>query len=92
MFIKSVLTGENEEMCRVFECMVFFCQPSILNLSNEENGQLNVQIKVDVDRLNALPASCWKQPLTKLLIARLKDTNLLQSYYVTLELIDCPPE
>lgn len=88
MFIKTVRTDDNEDMCRVFECMVFFCQPSVLPLVGGETGILNVQIKLDVDKLNALPRSVLKTPLSKLLIARLKDTNLLQSYYVTLQLIE----
>jgi hypothetical protein len=78
-------------MCRVFECMVFFCQPSVLYLSKEQ-GILNVQVKVDLEKLNSLPREYLRRPLSKLLIARLKDTNLLQSYYVTLELIESPVE
>lgn len=77
MFIKTVRTEDNEEMCRVFECMVFFCQPSVLSLMGGETGILNVQIKVDLEKLNALPPHMLKKPLSKLLIARLKDTNLL---------------
>jgi hypothetical protein len=71
--------------------MVFFCQPSVLHL-NKETGILNVQVKVDVEKLNSLPKNYLKRPLSKLLIARLKDTNLLQSYYVTLAVIDTPME
>ena len=76
MFIKSVRTSDNEDMCRVFENMVFFCQPSVLSVGPEP-AILNVQIKVDVEMLNKLPQSILKKPLSKLLIARVKDTNLL---------------
>jgi len=77
MFIKTVRTEDNEDMCRAFECMVFFCQPSVLPLIGGETGILNVQIKVDLEKLNRLPREILKTPLSKLLIARLKDTNLL---------------
>lgn len=87
MFIKTVRTDDNEDMCSVFDCMVFFCQPSVLNLSSEP-GVLNVQIKLDVDRLNQLPVEVIRKPCSKLLIARLKDTNLLQSFFVTISLIE----
>lgn len=91
MFIKSVRTDDTVEMCSVFETMVFFCQPSVLHLTTE-TGVLNVQIKIDLEKLNALPARTRKVPLSKLLIARLKDTNQLQSFYVTLDLLDCQLE
>lgn len=72
IFIKSVRTDFNQEMCDVFDCMVFFCQPSVLKVSGQ--GQLpavlNVQLKVDVDKLANLPHKQLKQSLNKLLIAR----------------------
>jgi len=77
IFIKTVLTEDNEEMFKVFECMVFFCQPSVLRLSSTQPAILNVQLKVDVEKLNILPKRILRRPLTKLLIARVKGTTLL---------------
>ena len=88
IFIKTVLTEENEDMFKVFECMVFFCQPSVLKLCSSQPAILNVQLKVDVEKLNELPLRVLKRPLTKLLIARVKGTTLLQSFYVNLHLIE----
>jgi len=54
---------------------------------------LNVLIKVNVAKLEAisLPARRQKQlfaqPISKLLIARLKDTGVLYSFFVSLHLI-----
>lgn len=88
IFIKSVRTEFNEEMCQVFDCMVFFCQPSVLKVSGATNAVLNVQLKVDTDKLQSLPMHVLSQPLTKLLIARVQGTNLMQSFYVNLCLIE----
>ena len=57
IFIKSVRTEHNEEMCQVFDRMVFFCQPSVLKVSSKGNQAaiLNVQLKVDIDKMNELP-------------------------------------
>lgn len=51
IFIKSVRTDFNEEMCKIFDCMVFFCQPSVLKVGGPNAAILNVQLKVDVERL-----------------------------------------
>ena len=77
-------------MYDVFDCMVFYCQPSVVKVGGpgQPAAILNVQLKVDVDRLALLPASVLKQTVTKLLIARVQGTNLMQSFYVTLNLIE----
>ena len=72
----------------VFDCMSFFCQPNVLPVGDEAQAILNVQLKVDIYKLNALPEKQIKMNLTKLLIARVKGTNLLQSFYVTLHVVD----
>jgi hypothetical protein len=43
---------------------------------------------VDTDKLQSLPTHVLSQPLTKLLIARVQGTNLMQSFYVNLCLIE----
>lgn len=92
IFIKSSKPkncGETEEkQVEVFECMSFFCQPNLLPVNHESPAILNVQLKVDNEKLDRLPPEQLKLHLTKLLIARVKGTNLLQSFYVTLRVID----
>lgn len=89
IFIKSVRTEFNEDMCSVFDCMVFFCQPSVLKVGCQGGpAVLNVQLKVDLDKINELPRRVLKQSVTKLLIARVQGTNLMQSFYVNLCLIE----
>jgi len=46
-----------------------------------------VQLKVDIEKVKQLPEEYFIQPLTKLLIARVKGSNLLQSFYVTLNFV-----
>ena len=60
----------------------------MLKLSISQPAILNVQLKVDVEKLNELPNRILKRPLTKLLIARVKGTTLLQSFYVNLHLVE----
>ena len=68
--------------------MTFFCQPAVLNVGSSQAAVLNVQLKMDVDKMRSLPDEYFDYNLTKLLIARVKGTNLLQSFYVTLKFVD----
>ena len=92
IFIKSSKPKNCSEMeekqVEVFECMSFFCQPNVLPVSDKAPAILNVQLKVDMDKLERLPEEQLRMHLTKLLIARVKGTNLLQSFYVTLKVVD----
>jgi hypothetical protein len=45
-------------------------------------------LKVDLDKLERLPEDQLRLNLIKLLIARVKGTNLLQSFYVTLKVVE----
>jgi hypothetical protein len=58
-----VRTPFNEDMCRIFDCMVFFCQPSVLKVGHHSQPPaiLNVQLKVDVEKLKELPRHLLKQ-------------------------------
>lgn len=38
IFIKSVRNEHNQDMCNIFDCMVFFCQPSVLKVSSKINN------------------------------------------------------
>jgi hypothetical protein len=92
IFIKSSKPKDcnllEEKQVEIFECMSFFCQPNVLPVSDKGQAILNVQVKVDNEKLAALPAEQLRVHLTKLLIARVKGTNLLQSFYVTLRVVD----
>ena len=68
--------------------MTFFCQPAVLKVGNKAASILNVQLKVDQARLNSLPEEVLCMTLTKLLVARVKGSNLIQSFYVTINLLD----
>lgn len=73
----------------------FFCQPGNLKFTPDQQQFLNVLIKVNTMRLATLESSLSKkhfnklfnQPINKLLIARLKDTGVLFSFFVTINLI-----
>lgn len=92
IFIKSSKPKNCSEMeerqVEVFECMSFFCQPNVLPVNDKAPAILNVQLKVDLEKLEKLPEEQLRLHLTKLLIARVKGTNLLQSFYVTLKVVD----
>jgi len=68
--------------------MSFFCQPNVLVVNEKAPAILNVQLKVDLEKLDSLPQEQLRLNLIKLLIARVKGTNLLQSFYVTLKIVD----
>ena len=94
IFIKSVKSNDGDEdslesvQHQVFDCMTFFCQPAVLKVTNKQPAMLNVQLKVDQERLNRLPDEVLGKTLTKLLVARVKGSNLIQSFYVTINLLD----
>ena len=95
IFIKSVKSDAEEDddsfearQHQVFECMTFFCQPAVLKVGGRAPSMLNVQLKVDHERLNRLPEDVLSMTLTKLLVARVKGSNLIQSFYVTIRLLD----
>jgi hypothetical protein len=59
IFIKSSkpknCTEVEERQVEVFECMSFFCQPNVLVVNDKAPAILNVQLKVDLDKLERLP-------------------------------------
>lgn len=60
----------------------------MLKVGNKAPSILNVQLKVDQEKLNSLPEKVLNMTLTKLLVARVKGSNLIQSFYVTINLLD----
>jgi len=41
-----------------------------------------------VEKLNALPRDLLQMQMTKLLVARIKNTKLIQSFYLTIKLTE----
>lgn len=95
IFIKSVQPeategGDSaEEMqFRVFDCMTFFCLPAVLKVGPESPAMLSVQLQINQEKLRQLPAHYLQMKLTKLLVARIKNTKLIQSFYLTMSLTE----
>ena len=73
------------------DCLSFYCQPNQLKISADQSQILTVQIKVNTDLLfdeSRVDPKSLKQPCNKLLVARLKNSQVLFSYFVSLNLID----
>ncbi|CDW87069.1 UNKNOWN [Stylonychia lemnae] len=68
----------------------FYCQPSNLKLPMNSQGFLNVLIKVNSLRLNneVSTEQLLRKPINKLLIAKLKDTNVLFHYFISISMIN----
>ena len=49
----------------------------MLKVGNKAPSVLNVQLKVDQAKLNSLPEKILNMTLTKLLVARVKGSNLI---------------
>jgi len=87
------MNGEDQfDPQSIFEHMQFFCQPSVLQLNGSvvpagatevPAALLNVQIKVDTEWFKTHVPEDRAIKLPKLLIARVKGTSLLQSFFVT---------
>lgn len=98
IFIKSVKpanappTSLEHLQFSVFECMTFFCLPAVLKVSPKQPATLTVQLNLNLEKLARLPAHLLTMTLTKLLVARVKGTNLIQSFYVTINLVEIPEE
>jgi hypothetical protein len=70
--------------------MTFFCLPAVLKVSAKQSSTLTVQLNLNTEKLALLPPHLLKMQLTKLLVARVKGTNLIQSFYVTIDLVEVP--
>lgn len=101
LFVKMTQKKENEEeeskddvdLTPYFE---FYCQPGNMKIPASQQAFLNVLIKVNTVKLATLEESLSEKdfkrilskPINKLLIARLKDTSVLYSFFVTINLIN----
>ncbi len=95
IFIKSVQPPptENrdsleEKQFIVFDCMTFFCLPAVLKVGPEAPSVLSVQLQINHDKLSKLPQELLQTQMTKLLVARIKNTKLIQSFYLTINLTE----
>ena len=81
------MEGEHAGLTSYLE---FFCQPGNLKICAGQQQFLNVLIKVNTVGLNGLEGEdklLLDKPIRKLLIARLKETGILFSFFVTIDLI-----
>ena len=91
IFIKSVQpepteSGDSfeERQFRVFDCMTFFCLPAVLKVGPDSPAILSVQLQINQDKIRQLPRELLQMQMTKLLVARIKNTKLIQSFYLTM--------
>ena len=81
------VSSENEPI----DCLSFYCQPNQLKIAADQISILTVQVKVNTDMLmnhDKIDQKMLKNPLNKLLVARLKNSQVLFSYFVSISLVD----
>ncbi len=97
LFVKlSQKEEENKDEVYLTPYFEFYCQPGNMKIPASQQGFLNVLIKVNTVKLATLEASLsdkafkklLSKPINKLLIARLKDTSVLYSFFVSINLIN----
>ena len=84
-------TTKNSFSFEPIDCLQFYCQPNQFKISADQIQILTVQIKVNTDMLNdgqKVDQRLLKYPLNKLLVARLKNSQILFSFFVSLTLVD----
>ena len=73
------------------DCLQFYCQPNQFKIQADQIQILSVQVKVNIEMLldsKKVDAKLLKCPLNKLLVARLKNSQVLFSYFVSISLVD----
>ena len=68
--------------------MTFFCLPAVLKVGPEAASILSVQLQINHKKLSKLPQELLQTQMTKLLVARIKNTKLIQSFYLTINLTE----
>ena len=66
--------------------MTFFCLPAVLKVGPGQASLLTVQVQINQDKISKLPSELLYMKMTKLLVARIKGTKLIQSFYLTINL------
>jgi hypothetical protein len=81
---------EPDDSVDLHKYLEFYCQPSNLKLQASQQGFLNILIKVNTNRLNneVDPKDVSSRLVNKLLIGRLKDTNILFSFFLSINMIN----
>ena len=94
IFIKSVQPEPTEardsleeKQFIVFDCMTFFCLPAVLKVGPDAHALLTVQLQINHEKIKRLPQHLLQMQMTKLLVARIKNTKLIQSFYLTINLL-----
>jgi len=78
-------------MMDAIDCFSFYCQPNQLKINAEQVSILTVQIKVNTDHLldeSKVDPKRLVCPLNKLLVARLKNSQVLFSFFVSITLVE----
>jgi hypothetical protein len=73
------------------ECLSFYCQPNQLKIQADQVAVLGVQVKVNMELLKdeeRVNLKDIKKPQNKLLVARLKNSQVLFSFFVCISLVD----
>lgn len=93
IFIKSVRPDPTEDgdsleekQFAIFDCMTFFCLPAVLKVGPDCVSHLTVQVQINQEKISKLPKELLTMQMTKLLVARIKNTRLIQSFYLTIKL------
>jgi hypothetical protein len=73
------------------DCLSFYCQPNQLKIAADSVAVLGVQVKVNLDLLQdqaRVNPKDLKKPQNKLLVARLKNSQVLFSFFVSITLVE----
>jgi len=83
-------TSDSNQMLPI-DCLQFYCQPNQLKIGADQISVLTVQIKVNTEVLedeDQVDPRLMKQACNKLLVARLKNSQVLFSFFISICLID----
>ena len=75
-----------EKQFAIFDCMTFFCLPAVLKVGPDSTSLLTVQVQINQEKISRLPQELLQMQMTKLLVARIRNTKLIQSFYLTINL------
>ena len=90
-FIRTSQTERDAAKLEPIDCVQFHCQPNQLKINADALQILTVQVKVNVDMLNdknRVDQAALKAPIGKLLVARLKNSQVLFSYFISITLVE----
>jgi hypothetical protein len=87
---KGLSSDGEDQGVDIHKYLEFYCQPSALKITANQQAFLNVLIKVNTAKLSSEVSDqeLLRRPVNKLLIARLKDTSVLFSYFISISMIN----